>query len=51
MYKVCQKSVPEPSSLGAAYYSEVSIYPKVDAKAVLSVYLSIEFTQKNYIML
>ena len=40
---VSQKSVPEPSSSGAAYYSEVSIYPKV---ATVSVYLSIEFTQK-----
>ena len=29
MYRVFQKSVPEPSSLGAAYYSEVSIYPNI----------------------
>ena len=28
-------------------YFEVSIYPKVAAKTVSSVYLSIEFTQKN----
>ena len=41
------KKVPEPSSSVAAYYSEVSIYPRVAAKAVSSVYLSIEFTQKN----
>ena len=33
-YRVFQKSVQEPSSLGAAYYSEVSIYSKVAAKAV-----------------
>ena len=47
-YRVIQKSVPEPSSSGAAQYSEVSIYPKVAAKAVSSVYLSIEFTAKKY---
>ena len=41
---VFQKSVPEPS------YSEVSIYPKVASKAVSSVYLTIEFTKKKYIM-
>ena len=46
-YRVFQKSVPDPSSSGAAHYSEVSIYPKVAAKAVSSVYQFIEFTQKN----
>ena len=47
--KKFQKRVPEPSSSGAAYflYSEVSIYPKVAAMAVSSVYLSIDFTTKN----
>ena len=51
MYKyvnrVFQESVPEPSILGAAQYTEVSIFTKVAAKAVSSVYLSIEFTQKK----
>ena len=46
-YRVFQKSVPEPSSSGAAYYSEVSIYQEVAAKADSAVYLSIEFTQKD----
>ena len=50
LYRVVQKSVPEPSSSGAAYYSEVSIYPKVAAKVVSSVYPSIEFTQKIVIL-
>ena len=49
MYRVFQKSVPEPSSSDAAIYTEVSIYPKVAAKEVSSVYLSIEFT-KNIIL-
>ena len=30
-YRVFQKSVPDPSSSGAAKYYEVSIYPKVAA--------------------
>ena len=43
-YRVYQKSVPEPSSSGAARYSEVSTYPKVAAKAV---YLYLWNSQKN----
>ena len=42
------ESVQESSSSGATYYSEVSFYPKVAAKAVSSVYLSIEFIKKKY---
>ena len=50
MYRVFQKSVPEPSSSVTAYYSEVSIYPKVATKAISSVYISIKFTQKIFIL-
>ena len=44
---VYQKSVPEPSSSGAARYSEVSTYPKVAAKAV---YLYLWNSQKIFIL-
>ena len=47
VYRVFQNSVPEPSSLGAAKYSEVSIYSKVAAKVV---YLSIESHNNFHIM-
>ena len=36
MYRVFKKSVPNPPSSGAVYYSEVSTYPK----SVSSVYIS-----------
>ena len=50
--RAIQKSVLEPLSLGAALYSEVSIYPEVAAKAVSSVFISIEFPKENiHIML
>ena len=36
----------KPSNSGDAYYSEVSINPKDAAKAVSSVYISIEYTKR-----
>ena len=51
-YRVFQKSVPEPSSSGAALFSEVSMYPKVAKKKRphQSIYLSNSHTKKIHIM-
>ena len=38
LHRVFHKSVPEPSSSGAAKNSEVYIYPNIAAKAVSSIY-------------